>query len=305
MYKIVNCSFWFLLFVMLFEVVWIGAAQAAPSGQLVIKGDRAFPPYEFINEQGEPDGFNVELMRAIMERVGTPYTLSLDDWPQVVTEFKEGKVDVITGIMYSNRRAEIFKFGAIHTFVYQNVIYRKGRAPITELEDLKGLKIIVQNGAITQEMLEDTSVQVHLMVVPDLYKGLRMLSEGKYDVALCNEEMALSIIKKLKLDNLGMSELNLPPDEYCFAGKSDSLLTVIDKAFYQLQREGEYDRIFNKWFNTPIHRIPQWIYIALGVLLVVVITGYLCIILVRRQVNPGRDPSPGVAEHDQVRGGGL
>ena len=285
MYKIVNCSFWFLLFVMLFEVVWIGAAQAAPSKQLVIKGDRAFPPYEFINEQGEPDGFNVELMRAVMERVGMPYTLSLDGWPQVVKEFKEGKVDVITGIMYSNRRAEIFKFGAIHTFVYQNVIYRKGRAPITELEDLKELKIIVQDGAITQEMLEDTSVQAHLMVVPDLYKGLRMLSEGKYDVALCNEEMALNIIKKLKLDNLEMSELNLPPDEYCFAGKSDSLLTVIDKAFYQLQREGEYDRIFNKWFSTPIHRIPQWIYITLGVLLLVVITGYLFIILLRRQVK--------------------
>lgn len=285
MYRIDKSGFGFLLFVMLCEVVWTGAVQAAPSRQLVIKGDRAFPPYEFINEQGEPDGFNVELIRAVMEKVGMPYTLSLEYWPQVVKEFKEGKVDVITGIMYSNQRAEVFKFGAIHTFVYQNVIYRRGRTPITEIENLEGLRIVVQDGAITHEMLENLAIRAHIIVVPDLYGGLRMLSEGKYDVALCNEEMALNIIKKMGLDNLEMSELDLPPDEYCFAGKNDSLLTVIDKAFYRLQREGEYDRIFNKWFSTPIHRIPQWVYIVLGVLLSVVTLGYLFIVLLRRQVK--------------------
>lgn len=285
MYKIVKSRFWFLLFVMLCEVVWIGAVHSAPSRQLVIKGDRAFPPYEFINDQGEPDGFNVELIHAVMKRVGMPYTLSLEYWPQVVEEFQAGKVDVITGIMYSNRRAEIFKFGAIHTFVYQDVVYRKGRTPITELEDLEGLEIIVQNGAITQEILENMAIKTHIIVVPDLYTGLRMLSEGKHDLALCNEEMGLSIIKKLELDNLEMSELDLPPDEYCFAGKSDSLLTVIDKAFYKLQREGEYDRIFNKWFSTPIHRVPHWIYITLGVLVIVVAISYLFIILLHRQVR--------------------
>lgn len=285
MYKIVKSRFWFLLFAMLCEVVWIGTVHSAPSRQLVIKGDRAFPPYEFINDQGEPDGFNVELIHAVMKRVGMPYTLSLEYWPQVVEEFQAGKVDVITGIMYTNRRAEIFKFGAIHTFVYQDVVYREGHVPITELEDLEGLEIIVQDEAITQEILKNMAVKTHIIVVPDLYAGLRMLSEGKHDVALCNEEMALSIIKKLELDNLEMSELDLPPDEYCFAGKSDSLLTVIDKAFYKLQREGEYDRIFNKWFSTPIHRIPYWIYITLGVLVIVVAISYLFIILLHRQVR--------------------
>ena len=174
MYKIVKSRFWFLLFVMLCEVVWIGAVHSAPSRQLVIKGDRAFPPYEFINDQGEPDGFNVELIHAVMKKVGMPYTLSLEYWPQVVEEFQAGKVDVITGIMYSNRRAEIFKFGAIHTFVYQDVVYRKGRTPITELEDLEGLEIIVQNGAITQEILENMAIKTHIIVVPDLYTGLRL-----------------------------------------------------------------------------------------------------------------------------------
>lgn len=285
MYKILKSYSWFILSVFLCEFVWLGTAFAAPSKQLVIKGDRAFPPYEFINEKGEPDGFNVELIHAVMKEIGASYTISLEYWPQVVEEFQEGKVDVITGIMFTNRRAEIFKFGAIHTFVYQNVVYRKGRTPITDLNDLEGLEIIVQDGAITHEMLESLAIRTNIIVVPDLYTGLRMLSEGEHDVALCNEEMALSIIKKLKLDNLEMSELDSPPNEYCFAGKNDSLLTVIDKAFYNLQRKGEYDRIYNKWFSTPIYNIPRWIYITLGILVIVLTIAYLFIVLLRRQVK--------------------
>ena len=86
MYKIVKKRFWFLLSVMLFEVAGTGTAQAIPSERLVIKGDWAFPPYEFINDNGEPDGFNVELIRAIMKEVGLPYELSLEYWPDVVEE---------------------------------------------------------------------------------------------------------------------------------------------------------------------------------------------------------------------------
>lgn len=148
-------SLWFLLFVILFEVVWIGAAQAVPSKRLVIKGDRIFPPYEFINDNGEPDGFNVELIHAVMKEVGLSYELSLEYWPDVVKEYHEGKVDLITGIMYSNRRAQQFKFGAIHTFVYLNVVFRKGETPISGLKELAGRQVIVQEGAITQEKLEE------------------------------------------------------------------------------------------------------------------------------------------------------
>lgn len=126
----------------------------------------------------------------------------------------------------------------------------------------------------------------HLVVVPDMNEGLRLLSEGKYDVAMCNQEMARSIIYKQGFNNLDMSELDLPPEEYCFAGSDDSLLTVIDNAFYRLQRNGEYDRIYNKWFSIPAEKgIPQWLYLTLGALVLAVFIGYLFIILLRRQVK--------------------
>lgn len=286
MYKVVKSSFWFLLFGMLSEVMWIGTVQAISSKQLVIKGDRVFPPYEFINDYGDPDGFNVELIGAVMKEAGLSYELSLEYWPDVVEEYKEGKVDLITGIMYSNRRAQQFKFGAIHAFIYLNVVFRKGSAPISKLKELEGLQVVVQEGAITQEKLKEEVPLAHLIVVPDMNEGLRLLSEGKYDVAMCNQEMARNIIYKQGFSNLDTSELDLSPEEYCFAGNNDSLLKVIDNTFYRLQRNGEYDRIFNKWFSIPAEKgIPQWLYLILGFLILAVATSYLFISLLRKQVK--------------------
>lgn len=254
--------------------------------KIIIKGDRLFPPYEFINDHGEPDGFNVELIRAIMKEVGISYELSLEYWPEVLEEFQKGKVDLITGIMYSNRRAQHFKFGAIHSFIYQNTVFRKGSLPISRLKELEGLQVVVQRGDITQEKLEEEMPHLHLVVVSDMNEGLRLVSEGKYDVAICNQEIAQSIIYKQGFSNLDMSELNLPPDEFCFASNNDSLLTVVDNAFYRLQKNGEYDRIFNKWFSISAQKgISQWLYLSLGILILTVLISYLFIILLRRQVK--------------------
>lgn len=40
---------------------------------IIAKGDMQFAPFEFLNEKGEPDGFSVELFRAMMVRLGIKY----------------------------------------------------------------------------------------------------------------------------------------------------------------------------------------------------------------------------------------
>lgn len=123
--------------------------------KMIIKGDRAFPPYEFINDQVEPDGFNVEITRAILKELDCPYELSLDDWLRVKDELCQGKIDLVMGMVYSNRRARKFKFGAVHSYINLNIVFRKGEIPVTELEGLRNKQVILQKGAITQEIIEE------------------------------------------------------------------------------------------------------------------------------------------------------
>lgn len=76
------------------------------SGQIMVKGDHYYPPFEFINEDGRPDGFNVELFRALAEELGLDYRLELGPWGQVRDELESGQIDVVMGMIYSPERAQ-------------------------------------------------------------------------------------------------------------------------------------------------------------------------------------------------------
>lgn len=60
--------------------------QTSVDRVIVVKGDDQFVPFEYVNDRGEPDGFNVELFKTLMKRLGFKYTLKLDDWDKVQKE---------------------------------------------------------------------------------------------------------------------------------------------------------------------------------------------------------------------------
>ena len=253
---------------------------------IVIKGERNFPPYEFINELGEPDGFNVEIVDAIMRELDIPYILTLEPWPQVMDDLNEGKIDLLTGMMYTRERAKRFKFGAIHNHIFLNVVYRKGEKTITSLDALRNKQVIVLEKDITQELLEQEGFKNELITVKDLGEGLSMLSKGKCDYAIANYEMARAIMRMRRLRNLEMVDLDLPIKEYCFVGNNDSLLAAVDQVFYKIKQNGTYDAIYNRWFaSVKKHNIPVYVYFVVGILLFITLVSSVFIRLLQQQVK--------------------
>ncbi len=76
----------YLLFIFVFENVC--AEKLSP---LLIKGDNNYPPYEYLNEKNEPDGFNVDIIRAVAREMGFQIRIELDTWAQVRSEIETGK----------------------------------------------------------------------------------------------------------------------------------------------------------------------------------------------------------------------
>ena len=69
------------------------AGQMAPSRSIVYGGDQQFPPYEYRDEEGRPEGFNIHLIRAARSRhVGRNQSGPREDR---ILEFDAGKTDVI------------------------------------------------------------------------------------------------------------------------------------------------------------------------------------------------------------------
>src|SRR5690242_17427903 len=68
---------------------------------IIIGGDRDYPPYEFIDKDGQPAGYNVELTRAIAEVMGIKVEFRLGGWAEMRDALQSGKIDVLQGMSYS------------------------------------------------------------------------------------------------------------------------------------------------------------------------------------------------------------
>ncbi len=253
--------------------------------KLIIKGDWAYPPYEFINEKGEADGFNVELIRAIMKELKMPYDLTLDDWPTILQELEDGKIDLVPAMLYSKERAKRFKFGVVHSYVCYNAVCRKGTR-VKQFKDLQNKRIIVEDGDFANELLKQSGFKVNIIQTQTLEEGLKILAEGTGDIALCDNATARTIILKSSYNNLDIFDIGLQPVEYCFASQNEELLKEISQAFFKLKSNGTYDMLYNKWFaykssDKQIHML----YIIVGIMIGVVFFSLSIVYILKRKIR--------------------
>lgn len=216
---------------------------------ILVKGDWYYPPYEFLNERGEPDGFNVEIFQAIARELGLNYRLELGPWHQVRDELIGGDIHVILGLMVSPWRSEMMDFGIPHSVMTQGIFARKG-AGIRSLEDLAGKEVVVQESDLMHEFLLESGLTDRIVAVPGQLEALTLLNEGMFDAALIGNFQGSHLIREHQLKNISLQTSNIDPRNYGMAvRKGDSeLLALLNAGLFQLKASGEYDKLYEKWF---------------------------------------------------------
>lgn len=145
----------------------VGDARAqegatAPSGasapgdaprRIVYAGDRAFPPYEYLDEQGRPAGFNIELLHAISAETGVVFDIRLEVWDIAVARFLRGQADMMTLAYSDERDRRIDWLGRVWT-LQQAIAFREGRSAYPAgLDGLATETVAVEAGSLVEELL--------------------------------------------------------------------------------------------------------------------------------------------------------
>ena len=76
----------------------------SPDKTLIIGGNKNFAPFEFLNTEGIPDGFTIDLMKAVAKKQGLNIKFVLDTWSKTRRDLKDKKIDAVTGMLYSKER---------------------------------------------------------------------------------------------------------------------------------------------------------------------------------------------------------
>ncbi len=263
--------------------------QEAGTTTLVVKGDWQYPPFEFLDGDGEPSGFNVDIMKAIQEVLGLEMIIDLGPWHEVREELEEGEIHVLMGMFRTPERARKVDFTIPHFIASYNLFVPRN-SDIRVMEDARDSRILVQRGDLAHDYLLEKGYEKSLVVKDSVTEVIRGLAEGEGDCALASLTQGGIILDRYDITSLKVIPESVLTGSYCIAvRKGDTkLLAILNEGLNLIKINGEYDRIYEKWFGLIEERrllgsrIARLVLISVGALFLI---GLSWTLTLRRQVS--------------------
>ncbi len=237
--------------------------SAAPP-RIVVGADRDYPPYEFLDRNGQPAGFNVDLTRAVADVMGMTVEFRFGTWAEIRAALVSGEIDVLQGISFSEERAKQLEFAAPHAIIHHAVFARRGANRVGSLDDLRGKKVIVFRGGIMDEMLTRRGFGPDLARTGTPADALRRLAAGEDEYVAVAALPGMYIIRELQLTNLEVVAESVAAEKYGFAVKKGNveLLARLDEGLAILKKTGRYQQIHERWLGVLEPPALDWVTFA-------------------------------------------
>ena len=146
------------------------AATAAgqPPRPLVYGGDANFPPYEYMSPAGQPEGYNVELVRELARHEGREVDIRLGSWKAILAEFDAGAIDLMS-LAYSDARAARYDLLVQTWTLKQGLSFAPRRTAYPQqLDQLAGEVVAVEENGSTHDLLRNLPEARRPVIVPAL-----------------------------------------------------------------------------------------------------------------------------------------
>ncbi|MGX9418813.1 transporter substrate-binding domain-containing protein [Vibrio sp. WJH972] len=250
---------------------------------IIVGGDHNFPPYEFINSDGQPDGYNTELTLAIADVMGLEVEVRLASWDEMKLSLEDGRINMLQGISYSAARAKIIDFTPPHSLIHHSLFARKGSPHINSTADLSGKSVLLQRGGIMAEQLANSGLDAQFIYVDTHAAALRELASGKHDYAFVANLPGLYLGKELELSNIETAGQIFGSQRYGYGvlKGNDELLAKFNEGLAILKNTGKQEEIYNKWFGSYTSLGVNWqqvtIFLVSSALIISLIFGVVII----------------------------
>lgn len=250
--------------------------------KLIIVGlDADYPPLEYVDEEGEPHGYDVEFTNILMKRMGLKFTYAPNEWENISGDVLQGHVDLAM-MIYSPYRKDSTNYSRAVFRLYYQVVYRKSEEGRFSFRNLEGKHIAYMKSRPIGQMLTQEKAEGH--IVTDMSKAFLDLNAGKYDALICFRYQALHFLSKYRLSDLKNEDLSLTPREYCYVSHSKPLIETINRELMLMEKEGIIDDVYGKNIKATFGsiEIPHWVWY----LLASVVVGFLTVfVVVARRAN--------------------
>ena len=227
-------------------------SEVLADGKLTVGTNAEFPPFEFVDDNGEPDGFDIALIKAIGEKLGVEVEVENMEFDALVASIGN-KIDVaIAGMTVTDERKKNADFSDPYYDAVQYVILPEG-SEIAIFDDLAGKTIGVQLGTTGDIIASDDVEGANVKQYNKGVDAVNDLINGRVDCVIIDKNPALVFAGKFEgqLTAVDGEQFGFGVENYAIAiPKGDSALAAqINGALKELKEDGTFDELVKTYIE--------------------------------------------------------
>ena len=229
-------------------------ATIQSNGKLVIALEGAWQPWSFHDESDTLVGYDVEVSRAIAEKLGVEPEYVESDWDSLFAGLDAGRYDLVcNGVEVTEERAKTYDFTTPYGYIHTALAVRKDNEDITSFEDLAGKTTANSLASTYMELAESYGATVQ--GIDTLEETIQLLTAGRIDATLNADVSFYDYLNvhpdadfKLVAQTEEASHVAIP------VLKSDdtSFLDALNSAIEALRADGTLKELSEKYFGQDI-----------------------------------------------------
>ena len=229
-------------------------------GKIIVGSDTAYPPFENV-VNGVTEGFDVDMMTAVGERLGYEVEFKTYKFDALITGLQSGtEFDMVASAMtITDERKQAIDFSDPYINSNQSLAI-PADSEIASADDLKeGDKVGVQSGTTGEIWAKENLATKGVTVTPydDILAAFSAMGAGDIDGVINDAPISQDVVKDPARKAKVVAEI--PTGEqygFGFNKNSTALRDAVNSALAEIKQDGTYVEIYKKWFGAEPLSIP-------------------------------------------------
>jgi polar amino acid transport system substrate-binding protein len=216
------------------------------------------PPYGILNANQEPDGYDIDVAKALGKYMGVKVNLVQLTSPNRIPFLLSGKIDLVVATFgITPERAKTVMFSIPYSAIDNVVFAPKGKA-YAKLDDLKGLRVGVPRGTVQDVLLTNAlGSGTRMMRFDDDPSTYQALQTGQVDAIAETGLTGDEFYKKNSDSGIERKFMLLrQPNGITMRANQFNLHQWVNTFIYYIKNNGELNTLHEKWFHEPLPNLP-------------------------------------------------
>ena len=224
------------------------------SGKLVVALEGAWQPWSYHDSSDTLVGYDVEVSRAIAEKLGVEPEYVESDWDSLFAGLDAGRYDMVcNGVEVTEERAKTYDFTTPYGYIHTALAVRKDNEDIHSFEDLKGKTTANSLASTYMELAESYGATVQ--GIDTLEETIQLLTAGRIDATLNADVSFYDYLNvhpeadfKLVAQTAEASHVAIP----VLKSEDTAYLDALNAAIDALRADGTLKTLSEKYFGQDI-----------------------------------------------------